>query len=287
LSNDPSLDPAPEQRTFEDLTLLERKAIRALADYIGNGSIPIVGDDGQVRAFEGTGTLFRFGDSAVLVLAAHVRPLIEAGFAFIPLGGGDQTRIRGDFAEATGREDPDVLAIRLPSELAEALEGRYRAHSTGDLFNPNAHTALGYMLAGFQNAERDPLDPRSYSVPMKVLAREYEGSLEDLWLEFRLDPYAHLLLTYERAWATEGGESRELPDPRGISGCSVWAVVGRQESAVWDPGDRVRIFAVETSVIRNRWIRSTRWGVVARLLFEAWPDVGAVLDEEFGPLPGG
>ncbi len=62
------------------------------------------------------------------------------------------------------------------------------------------------------------------------------------------------------AWRGDAGQ-----DLRGISGAPVWAVAD-PEGGVWSPNRAMKLIAVEVSVLRGEWIRSTLWGVVDHII---------------------
>ena len=103
-------------------------------------------------------------------------------------------------------------------------------------------------------------------------------AVRDLQWARPLDRDIDFLLHHDEEGIARDGSTAQAPAFNGMSGCSLWGFVPGTV-----PGG-LRVFAVQTGVVRHRWIRFTLWGVVARVIHDTWPELRSALIEHFGDV---
>jgi hypothetical protein len=266
--------------------------------FLADCTFPLMGvvPGTNKRAISGTGTLFRIAGVDLIVTAAHVaHELHQAGLA-IPFGLKSDLvvprRLTGlvelghDFEVVVTSEDTsDIALIKLkPTDLERF---HYRSLTLDNVLTP-ATTDAGssaFVLSGFPaevvDAERrsDVERPRIFETFLypKDLAEA------DPPPDPPLDPAHHFLLSnLGEGRDPKTGEVKPWPKLQGISGCSAWMLVEPADKGVWAPERQLKIAGMETSALKGKWLRCTRWVSIAELISTAIPETAAEIRRAFG-----
>src|SRR5262249_36743015 len=124
-----------------------------------------------------------------------------------------------------------------------------------------------FLMCGYPRVLVDlKKNPFALRRPSFFLTHLYEGPKDNF--EYPINELVHLMLHIQpEALHIETWTERTVPKLNGISGCSVWCW-DPTPSQVWSPQSALKIVGIEVGVDRSdrrRWIRTTRWGLIARL----------------------
>lgn len=262
----------------------------AVLRYLANRTLPIVQieSDGHVRVNMGTATLFEIAGHGVLVTAAHVIREMHArrghrddGLAChfvpqrarsdlrpIPLGG-----VTLSLKERSDRLNQDIGFFALDDETFAELKEHYTSVTPRDLLGGTDQDNGVYVVCGYPSETTDPHNPEPYT----LLVASYNNEVEP---HHPTDPASHLFLSHgpERVELTADEVDRtpkradDGPRLHGISGSTVWRVAFTEDSALaWSP-DFLHVAAVQTGYLPGKWIRGTRWSLVAQVIRDHHPD---------------
>ncbi|MCB9934590.1 MAG: hypothetical protein H6840_02775 [Planctomycetes bacterium] len=264
--------------------------------YAESCTVPIVGELAGSAGVYGTGTLFRIDARFFLITAGHVTDALasdaaaNSDFAYgIPTSRRKNAKIqlphvhlyRLDSAKddndpsAKERNDPDVSIYEFlnPAEIAD-LQKTWHFLQLGNVSLEYPDTP--YMVFGFPAATTRHVGTSLTGTPLSYVTAIHTGDLPETFTADRKQDYL-LIKHMEDGFDTKGRAVR-LPPPKGISGCSVWAVHGAEEGEVWAPTSHAKVVAVETAYCRNEYIRGTKWPSVLYALSEISPDLEKSVD---------
>lgn len=272
---------------------------RAVGDFVGRTSFPIIGRDGLDRrpwATRGTGAWFRVPQSSgqdrlFLLTAAHVVLNSVGKLAsdlFIPVSrpdgsAGVETVLLIDAGVATfvkphdravvdlGHMDSVVVEVSR-SIAARVLAGDWEiltASSFGSMAVSAESADHAYMLCGYPDQLSRSGIAWSASTPFPVLVARYNGQVSALE---GLDPRVDLIL--ERPDRRLGTDEPLSPlGLGGMSGALVWATLGQASAGIWSPRQAVVIAGHQVSATRSGYMRARRGAALAKLLQKAAPEI--------------
>lgn len=260
-----------------------RQAMTGAAYAFANRSVvPLIGeetDDGV--SLEGTGTLFRFEESYVVVTAEHVPRNIPDHRPGLAIGDSDAEIWRPRSTDVYSAGDPyDIAVIHLKDpDLVTALKRTREFLTLDNLLLRDSPALDDFYVHGFPR-QMAQLDGGILAVtPFSFTAPRYRGPIDVEGVSVPVDRHKHLLVRMAGDEIDAGGETAQVPDLAGISGCSIWAnQVPSDTGRVWTPHSDLKVIAVQTSVLRNRWIRGTKWAFLSSALRKIEPSLGPALE---------
>jgi hypothetical protein len=249
------------------------EADKALNAYRLKVTLPILRDvpEGEVEIL-GTGTLFKHEDRIFLVTADHIfREDVEDDFSALipteevsvpdrPVGGTLQTLGRHNVFRQTPPVTADVIVIEL-------LEPEVIAFLT-----------LNWGFLSFDQGVDDRVGDRLViSGFLFEGARNLSGVIHQRMLNLSTDPlhalpkgakqptYPHDLFIYlDKQGARLDGQIEPIGSIKGLSGGPIWAA--RETGGLWSPGASMKIVAIQSSELKQRWARAVRWCIVRQIL---------------------
>lgn len=245
--------------------------------YVFQRTLPIVTRTGQSRGI-GTGTLFEAEGHLFLITAGHVADeCAKAESVTIPSGlASRRARTVGPVRRlgvASEGLDLDVAALLL---LDEDLTGLLRSKMgvmTADDIAPVPASTEWFYVAGYPSVYVDAVEDDVATGMAVTVASEYVGDPPP-----KTSPETHFLLRHSLTGKDAAGAPVQGPALGGISGATVWAFdLSRDEQLDWTARGALRAVAVQTHYYRGRYIRSTRWRVVAESLGSVVPETAREL----------
>jgi hypothetical protein len=253
-----------------------------LAENVGQSVLPIFTIDDRGPKQWGTGTLLEVADRSFIVSASHVfdrareqeRILLLAdcadGGSLVPLDGVARTAPKSD-----------VAFIELQPTLAKRLKWRFlRFDSVAQQVN---HSAGLFFVYGYPARLADPAlpDGSCFYEPLRLFTVPFSG---DAAMVANYVPAVHFLLEchWYRVWGEHGRarlprDNKSRIDLGGISGCSLWAISSDPDTDTFEPA-KAKIAGIITAFNHpHNLIKGTQWGVVRRLMADAFPDLSGAI----------
>jgi hypothetical protein len=229
----------------------------------------------------GTGTLLSIGNRRFLVTAGHVRTeQKKRGFDFLCSGtrkGGFTPLIESNWYLY---EKLDIAIFALTSRNITDFESNSFANLSDialDVDTSDGIYALFGISAVWSSSSLCADDPPVKAKALQFITNAYEGSTERL---IGFDPAFHIALNAgETDHRDFDGTQIRWPDRLnrflpGISGCGIWKLCHQFDPNAPPDSKQSRMVAVETGVYSDRRIvKGTKWGAVAELIQQAFPDL--------------
>lgn len=236
----------------------------------------------------GTGTLFHLGGMHVVVTAAHVAQHINSHALGLPIDDRRAPIWRPQGGQIHTVDDPkfDIAVLRLDDpDLIAALERTRRFLTLDNVLLRDSPGLVDFYVHGFPSGSARYRSSELTGVPFRFATSRYQGPTNVVGTV--VDREVHLLLAHADRALDSLGEPLELPPSLGgISGCSIWTTLDRGGSdKLWTPDENVKVVAVQTHVARNRWIRATKWVVVANALKKIEPSLEPALQAAWRRSP--
>ena len=229
----------------------------------------------------GTGTLLSIADRRFLVTAAHVRTEQKRqGLSFLCAG----TR-QGTFTVLIQSNwylyrKVDVAVFELTARNVDDFAANVFLHLSDIDFEAdtvNGIFAIFGLPAKWSDSSLNADDPPIAAKALQFITHPYSDSPANLP---GFDPSIHIAL---HAGDTDhrniDGTEIKWPDPigkflPGISGCGIWKLCHRFDPSATPDASNSRLVGVETSVYpQARVIKGTKWGAVAALIQEGFPEL--------------
>lgn len=247
-------------------------------DRIDAVTIPFFGIQDEKLIQDRTGVLYRTGNlHFVLTAAHHLYEFMELGIPlFLDHSGLHETPIPVEGSDVVSTESDgvarDVAAFLLPENAVAELKKtkQFLTHSEISMRNdtPNSLFLLhGYPVKWHEHEEGAVYRPKALTYTTKQYAGETSPEL--------FDPAIHMALSFEgMAVMTHDGSERELPNPKGMSGCGVWQLCELTNEGV----ARFRPEKVSLVGIEHRWneergyLVATRIEYILELIAQKYPE---------------
>lgn len=249
--------------------------------HVVPGSIPVFRFVGDTPHELGTGTIFNIDGVHLLVTAAHVVTKLSKDECIVLIGeGGRCFRVQCTCASVA---EPDVAVLRLSEESVAQLPKGQVVLGLRDVvdFREPFFYRNEFILCGFPVASQVIDRERADLNPLVYRCVAYEGTPPeevDLVWERPFIRGVDFLLHLDEEGRHHDGTSGPIPPLNGMSGCPQWGMVPGTV-----PGG-MKIFGIQTAVLRRRWVRCTMWGVVAGLICRAWPELRETIRDHFGDV---
>lgn len=256
------------------------RASRALAAHVLRATVPLLVNHEGESKIVGTATLLRVDDARLLLTASHVAKLqTEEGHRLIvPYEDGVGTTFGKELVYAVNDDIHDIAVAKLDSDVVARVEaGNWEFVSMANVRDVSAKTLPdgAFAVYGFPSEGAARIGGRVKPIPHVLGCEPYRGPTDDLPSSH--DAGVHLLFesTFHGLVREDTGEPASFPDPRGISGGSVWRL--RADAA--DPVAMSEFVGVQSSLFRNPVrLKVVAWPVIRRFIAEAWPELKAALD---------
>jgi len=244
-------------------------------------SIPVFRFSGDTPVELGTGTIFRIDEVHLLVTAAHVVTGLSKDECIVLIGDGGRC-FRPIYTRASVAE-PDVAVLRLSEESVAQLPKGQAVLGLRDVanFREPFFYRNEFILCGFPVASQVIDRARADLQPLVYRCVAYEGTAPeevDIVWERPFIRGVDFLLHLDEVGRHPDGTSAPLPPLNGMSGCPLWGMVPGTV-----PGG-MKIFGIQTAVLRSRWVRCTLWGVVVGIICRAWPELRDTARGHFGDV---
>lgn len=271
--------------------LNEREQIirRALREFTGAVTVPIVYDGSRGVDQVGTGTLLTLADRYFLITAGHLFENCDPGRFAIP-----KRRVNAD------------LHSLGPFNLYQAKEPEFDIATILEL---QEEFTLSYVQTGWQVLKLENIGPGSpvagefvlCAYPSERAWRTEDaigGGLLTVFTQRMPDipreasrpihPALDLFFFYPAEAPTLDGKMAQMPHLRGTSGASVWEYREPASDAFWAPARVVRAVGVQSSFLRGRYFRVKSWAAVLKMLRQADAALAPLIDahtsREFGQV---
>ena len=251
-----------------------RGELDAIKGFLLGSAVPILLEREGKFSAQGTGALLRIDDALFLVTAAHVTEGLSAGRLFCPRTprGAGRERLRGTVLAHRPPPDFDVAVFHLHPEVAETLDA-WRFLTLADLLwsrEGDVTCDNRFVLCGFPEEIAAGNNTGLLSCrPFLMTSTVYQGDTSGFFPPLG---DAHLLLAHAAVqFDVETGLRLRSPRLHGISGATIWNWGRAPASGLWAPERALKAVAVETGVDgreQPRWIKGTKWFVVAGILHD-------------------
>lgn len=246
----------------------------AFFGFLNRATVPLLQHRGQDRELFGSGTLFQTRETLILITAGHfIERLTEHGN--IAVADDEQIRyVVGRFRTWRSPDSApydvgfiDLTAVRRDFDRYSPL-GLQHVFRGGDVQQ--------VFVAGFPHEHAYPLTREFLRQPHVFPTRLYTGDPKPEGVETDVDPEHHLLFDFPAtgyqyvngAWA-----ERAVASCQGVSGGPVWGLLPRPDGAVWSPEGAGRLIAIQSSQVKGRFLRATRWRSVHGCLLTWRPEL--------------
>ncbi|MBV8757080.1 MAG: hypothetical protein JO257_07395 [Deltaproteobacteria bacterium] len=229
----------------------------------------------------GSGVLLKIGDTGFLLSAAHVlRHGRRRTLLMFPTESNVAINLNtSDMRMSIDESVVDVGIARLAPECLAAVEQHRPFLRLDDVVLDDVSPPEGwYAVCGYPGAYTDTdLDARF--VTSKALC--YTSELFGKALACAVDGVT-LALEFAAHSIDSTGETGDVPDPGGISGCGMWRVHQRGSSSEAWSAASVRLVGIQHSVVSNRKgplaFRGTRSHCVVAWIWQEFPDMRSEID---------
>lgn len=215
--------------------------------------------------------LLRIGPQVAVVTASHA---LETGREYyfgahdqiLPVAGEVRRTVRDEDA-SDPKDWIDLVVVLLPDEISEKIDSTLpiTLHELDDLAKPR-HRPI-YLAVGYPYTKQKPHRRTGEIAATPHRIALMRGPLRD-YFDLGLDPIANLLLRFDKHRAYRKGVAATSPDPKGMSGGSLW-LLPDDVSGV----PRLAGFLTEWQKQRRKRLVATRAHVALQLLVELEPDL--------------
>lgn len=246
----------------------------AFFEFLNRATVPLLQRRGDDRELFGSGTLFEARGTLILITAGHfIARLAEHGNIAVA----DESHIRyvpGRFRTWRSNESEpyDIGFIDLTEVRADFA--RYAPLGLRHVFSGGEVKQI--LIAGFPLERAYPITQEFLRQPHVFPTRLYTGDPNPDGVDTAFDPEHHLLFDFPTtAYQYLAGAWPERPVSccQGVSGGPVWGLLPRAEGAVWSPENAGRLVAIQSSQVKGRFLRATRWRSVHGALLTWRPEL--------------
>ena len=253
------------------VTAREREELKSFTVMARRCTVPLIEQNDHTAEILGTGTLFAANSKHYLITAAHVvadhlhhhsteRIGVPLGVEHAPVA-----RLGNVFVSHYENTDVfDVAIVRLDQpELVSALNRFWKFLTTDNIagvpFGCGKAFVAGYPCATSRTGTNFKISSRFTSFATALVDQAPEDATA-------VQPGIDVFLGHKESGTGLDEKSIELPNLKGLSGASVWSMVGRNIAGRTE--DQARVIAVEVACREGSYIRAKSWVLVAKL-FEA------------------
>jgi len=251
---------------------LIREAFHAVVALAQRATVPFIVEKGDLAESFGTGTLIEANGRHFIVTAEHVARHINQFEPGIPCGGQKREIWFPGNGLVTKIAKHDVAVLRLDDDATVVrLKACWEFLTLDSVRLDMATTRTALFLHGYPTSLSPKVGAAIRAIPMSLVTSRYNGLLDDFPLGEPYDQNVDLLLDHQVKGVDDMGRLTDLPDLKGISGCSVWAVElpeNESRQRIWQPRENAKIVAVQTGYKKGCWLRSKRWWVIKRIFDE-------------------
>ncbi|VTR94336.1 unnamed protein product [Gemmata massiliana] len=268
------------------------------AEFARSCTVSFMLDDGERAWLVGSGILFEVATKAFILTASHVFQkqlsyMYRHHTVFLSVGKPGVQPIKldqvvGFFSASEGNTAPtksmDIAFMDLSEKTADALRAHMRFLHLSDVdISPKDKPRAIYLTYGYPNSLVDEATAKSGSVryaPLHLVSDAYRGDRGEVPGH---KPDEEIVVNYDpKTSENHLGDSVELPDPRGASGCGMWRMAyGIADFEKWDTA-MMKLVAIEH--IRNDKVHVLRGGRISYLVAELaarHPDLVAAIQLNF------